>query len=77
VKSSGRYVVEAESKTLYELLRKPVDLYRLRRYIEHCERWVAAFLRGFADSEGCVDKRGYIFILNTNLRLLTYIHGSS
>jgi intein-encoded DNA endonuclease-like protein len=73
VKSSGRYVVEAESKTLYELLRKPVDLDRLRRYIEHCERWVAAFLRGFADSEGCVDKRGYIFILNTNLRPLTYI----
>jgi intein-encoded DNA endonuclease-like protein len=73
VKSSGRYVVEAESKTLYELLRKPVDLDRLRRYIEHCERCVAAFLRGFADSEGCVDKRGYIYIYNTNLRLLTYI----
>jgi intein-encoded DNA endonuclease-like protein len=73
VKSSGRYVVEAESKTLYELLKKPVDLERLRRYIEHCERWVAAFLRGFADSEGCVDKKGYIFILNTNLRPLTYI----
>jgi intein-encoded DNA endonuclease-like protein len=58
VKSSGRYVVEAESKTLYELLKKPVDLERLRRYIEHCERWVAAFLRGFADSEGCVDQEG-------------------
>jgi intein-encoded DNA endonuclease-like protein len=73
VKSSGKYVVEAESKTLYELLKKPVDLERLRRYIEHCERWVAAFLRGFADSEGCVDKKGYIFILNTDLRPLMYI----
>jgi intein-encoded DNA endonuclease-like protein len=73
VKSSGRYVVEAESKTLYELLKKPVDLERLRRYIEHCERCMAAFLRGFADSEGSVNKRGYIFILNTDLRLLTYI----
>jgi intein-encoded DNA endonuclease-like protein len=34
---------------------------------------MAAFLRGFADSEGSVNKRGYIFILNTDLRLLTYI----
>jgi intein-encoded DNA endonuclease-like protein len=34
---------------------------------------VAVFIRGFADSEGCVDKRGYIFILNTDLRLLTYV----
>jgi intein-encoded DNA endonuclease-like protein len=73
VKSSGRYVVEAESKTLYELLRKPVDLDRLRRYIEHCERCVAAFLRGFADSEGSVDKNGNIIIYNTDLRLLTYV----
>jgi intein-encoded DNA endonuclease-like protein len=77
VKSSGRYVVEAESKTLYELLRKPVDLDRLRRYIEHCGRCVAAFIRGFADSEGSVDKNGNINIYNTDLRLLTYIHGSS
>jgi intein-encoded DNA endonuclease-like protein len=77
VKSSGRYVVEAESKTLYELLRKPVDLDRLRRYIEHCGRCVAAFIRGFAYSEGSVDKNGNINIYNTDLRLLTYIHGSS
>jgi intein-encoded DNA endonuclease-like protein len=69
----GKYVVEVKSKTLYELLKKPVDLDRLKKYIEHCERCVAAFLRGFADSEGSVNKRGYIFILNTDLRLLTYI----
>jgi intein-encoded DNA endonuclease-like protein len=73
VKSSGRYVVEAESKTLYELLRKPVDLDRLKKYVEHCERCVAAFIRGFADSEGCVEKSGYIRIYNTDLRLLTYV----
>jgi len=53
--------------------KKPVDLHRLKKYIEHCERCVAAFLRGFADSEGSVNKRGYIFILNTDLRLLIYI----
>jgi intein-encoded DNA endonuclease-like protein len=69
----GKYVVEVGSKTLYELLRKPVDLDRLKKYIEHCERCIVAFLRGFADSEGSVNKRGYIFILNTDLRLLTYI----
>jgi len=72
-RSSRRYVVEVESKTLYELLRKPVDLDRLKKYIEHCERCVAAFLRGFADSEGSVYKRGHIFIFNTDLRLLTYV----
>jgi intein-encoded DNA endonuclease-like protein len=69
----GKYVVEVRSQTLYELLRKPVDLERLKKYIEHCERCIAAFLRGFADLEGSVNKRGYIFILNTDLRLLTYI----
>jgi intein-encoded DNA endonuclease-like protein len=72
-RSSGRYVVEAKSKTLYELLRKPVDLDRLKPYVEHCERCVAAFIRSFADSEGCVDKKGRIHIYNTDLRLLTYI----
>jgi intein-encoded DNA endonuclease-like protein len=73
MRSSGRYVVEVESKTLYELLRKPVDLGRPKPYVEHCERCVAAFLRGFADSEGSVDKNGNITIYNTDLRLLTYV----
>jgi intein-encoded DNA endonuclease-like protein len=72
-RSSGRYVVEVGSKTLYELLRKPVDLERLKKYIEHCERCMAAFLRGFADSEGSVNKRGYICIYNTDQRLLIYV----
>jgi intein-encoded DNA endonuclease-like protein len=61
----GKYVVEVGSKTLYELLRKPVDLDRLKKYIEHCERCVAAFIRGFADSEGSVDKNGRIIISTT------------
>jgi intein-encoded DNA endonuclease-like protein len=69
----GKYVVEVRSQTLYELLRKPVDLHRLKKYIERCEKCVAAFIRGFADSEGCANKRGYIFILNTDQRLLTYV----
>jgi intein-encoded DNA endonuclease-like protein len=69
----GKYIVEVESKTLYELLKKPVELDRLKKYIEHCERCVAAFIRGFADSEGCVNKIGQIRIYNTDLRLLTYV----
>jgi len=72
-RSLGRYVVEVRSQTLYELLKKPVDLERLKKYIEHCERCVAAFLRGFADSEGSVNKHGYIFIYNTDLSLLAYV----
>jgi intein-encoded DNA endonuclease-like protein len=71
----GKYVVEVGSKTLYELLRKPVDLDRLKKYIEHCERCVAAFIRGFADSEGSVDKNGRIIIYNTNIELLIYVIG--
>jgi len=69
----GKYVVEVRSQTLYELLKKPVDLERLKKYIEYCERCMAAFLRGFADSEGSVSEEGYIRIYNTDYRLLEYI----
>ncbi len=72
-KSRKRYVVEVGSETLYQLLKKPVDLDRLKKYIEHCWNCVGAFLRGFFDSEGCVNKRGYIYLSNTDLRLLEYV----
>jgi len=72
-KGTRKYFVEVESKTLWELLKKPVDLERLRKYIEHCEKCMAAFFRGFADAEGSVDKNGRIIIYNTDLRLLTYV----
>jgi len=71
--SDKRYAVEVRSETLYQLLKKPVDLDRLKKYIEHCDGCVAAFLRGFFDSEGSVDKRGHIRTYNTDLVLLTYI----
>jgi intein-encoded DNA endonuclease-like protein len=71
--SSGQYSAEVHSQTLYELFKKPVDLNRLKKYIEHCERCTAAFIRGFADSEGHVNKRGYIYIYNTDYELLTYV----
>jgi intein-encoded DNA endonuclease-like protein len=44
-----------------------VDLDRLKKYVEHCEKCMAAFLRGFAEPEG------YILIYNTDLGLLEYI----
>jgi intein-encoded DNA endonuclease-like protein len=72
----AKYYVGVGSKTLYELLKKPVGLDRLKKYIERCERCVAAFIRGFADSERSVDKNGNITIYNTDQRLLIH-HGSS
>jgi len=73
IRYQKRYVVEVASKTLYQLLKKPVDLDRLRQYVEHSEECMVAFLRGFFDSEGYVNERGYISIANTDLVLLTYI----
>jgi intein-encoded DNA endonuclease-like protein len=72
-KNEGKYVAKASSKTLYELLKKPVDLKRIKPYVEHCPKCVAAFLRGFFDSEGCVHKAGYIYLFNTNYEVLVYI----
>jgi intein-encoded DNA endonuclease-like protein len=71
-KDEGEYVAEVESKTLHELLKKPIDLKRIKKYVEHCPKCVAAFLRGLFDSEGYVHKRGYITLYNTNYELLVY-----
>ena len=71
-KNEGKYVAKAKSKTLYELLRKPIDLKRIKKYVEHCPKCTAAFLRGLFDSEGCVSKEGYIYLHNTNYELLVY-----
>jgi intein-encoded DNA endonuclease-like protein len=71
-KNAKEYIAEARSRTLYELLKKPVDLKRIRRYVEHCPKCAAAFLRGLFDSEGHVSKAGYIYLHNTNYDLLVY-----
>jgi intein-encoded DNA endonuclease-like protein len=73
VNSDGRYYVEVKSRTLYELLKKPIDLEGLRKYIEHCEKCMGMFLRGFFDSEGSVSKDGHITVANTNYELLQYV----
>jgi intein-encoded DNA endonuclease-like protein len=71
-KDAGLYIAEAKSKTLHELLKKPVDLKRIKKYVEHCPKCAAAFLRGLFDSEGCVSKEGYIKLINSNYEVLVY-----
>jgi intein-encoded DNA endonuclease-like protein len=73
-RSTGRYYyIKVESKTLYELLKKPVDLEKLRKYIEHCDGCITTFLRGFFDSEGSVTKTGSISVSNSDYNLLRYV----
>jgi intein-encoded DNA endonuclease-like protein len=73
VKSTGYYYVEVESRTLYELMKRPIDIEKIRRFVEHCERCMAMFLRGFFDSEGSVNKHGYVTVANSNYELLLYV----
>jgi intein-encoded DNA endonuclease-like protein len=73
INSDGRYYVEAKSKTLYELLKKPIDIEKISKYVEHCEKCVVMFLRGFFDSEGSVSEEWYITICNTDYELLIYV----
>jgi intein-encoded DNA endonuclease-like protein len=65
-------IAEAQSKTLYELLRKPIDFKRIKKYVEHDPKCTASFLRGPFDSEGYVNKNGYIYLYNTNYEVLVY-----
>jgi len=74
LRSTGRYYyTQVKSKTLYKLLKKPVDLERLRKYIEHCDKCIAAFLRGFFDAEGSISENGSIHLVNSDYRLLKYV----
>jgi intein-encoded DNA endonuclease-like protein len=66
------YTAQAISKTLYELLREPIDLNRIKKYVEHCLKCTAAFLKGLFHSEGCISKDGYITLYNSNYELLEY-----
>jgi intein-encoded DNA endonuclease-like protein len=74
VKLTGYYYVEVESRTLYELMRRPIGIEKIRRFVEHCERCIAMFLRGFFDSEGSLtNNHGYILAYNSNYELLLYV----
>jgi len=75
-KNLGRWVAKAYSKELYELLKRPVDLERIRPYVECSKECMAAFLRGLADAEGNANKNegnlGHVSIANSDLRLIEY-----
>jgi intein-encoded DNA endonuclease-like protein len=63
--------VVASSYLLYSFLQRPFE--ELRPFVEHCAECSAAFLRGFFDSEGCVDKSGSVTASNCDITLLKYV----
>jgi intein-encoded DNA endonuclease-like protein len=63
--------VEFGSYLLYTFLRQPFEAFG--PFVEHDDRCVAAFLRGFFDSEGSVDNTGKLTASNSNLKLLHYV----
>jgi len=69
----GFYDVRGCSWALCNLLKKPLNLEKLQYYVEYCEETIAAFLKGFFDSEGTVDKKGFIYVSNSDLELLNYV----
>ena len=69
----GRWVTVVKSRTLYELLKKPIDIEKIGPFVEHCERCITMFLRGFFDSEACVSRDGTITVTNTDYKLLKYV----
>ncbi|MEM1979893.1 MAG: LAGLIDADG family homing endonuclease [Candidatus Caldarchaeum sp.] len=73
VLKDGRWAIEIKSKILYELLKKPIDIERIRPFVEHCEKCVGAFIRGFFDAEGIVRKDGTMTVVNTDFNLLLYV----
>jgi intein-encoded DNA endonuclease-like protein len=73
VRTRRLYYVEVGSRTLYELCKKPIDIEKIRRFVEHCEKCMGMFLCGLFDSEGCVSEDGTISFTNTNYELLLYV----
>ena len=65
-----RWIVQGSSILLHRFLRGGWQL--LKRYVEHCYRCRASFLRALFDGEGTI-ARNRISIYNTDLSLLFYI----
>lgn len=65
-----RWYLHCRSILLCQALYRPWQ--ELKPYIEHCKDCVAAFLRGFYDSEGSIDRRS-LKVYNTDLELLGYV----
>ena len=70
-KASRETEVEFGSYLLHKFLSQP--LIKLKVFIEHCRDCVAAFIRGFFDSEGSVDLNGHLTASNTNIQMLRYV----
>ncbi|MEM0451301.1 MAG: LAGLIDADG family homing endonuclease [Nitrososphaerota archaeon] len=67
-----KWTVEVQSKTLFELLTKPINIEKIKPYVEHCDKCIYMFLRGFFDSDGTVLKDGTIILYNTDYEVLKY-----
>lgn len=72
-RSDERFMTAAYSKELYKLLKKPIDVNRIKPFVEHCEECMRSFVRGFFDSEGSIDAYGHICCSNTDTELLQYV----
>lgn len=71
---NGKFVVRIGSKILCDLLKKPINIDKISRFVEHCEDCIRSFLKGFFDSEGHVQKgKGNIYCYNTDIKLLKYV----
>lgn len=70
-KTTREFYVEYGSYLLYRFLQRPLS--ELAPFVEHDAACVAAFLRGFFDSEGSVAKNGSITASNSNLDTLGYV----
>jgi len=66
----NRWVVQGSSILLYNFLSR--DWRNLKKWIEHCSRCRAAFLRAFYDAEGSISGRK-LSLHNTKKALLLYI----
>jgi intein-encoded DNA endonuclease-like protein len=66
----NRWIVQGSSILLYNFLSR--DWRNLKKWIEHCSRCRAAFLRAFYDAEGSVSGRN-LSLYNSKKALLLYI----
>jgi len=69
--TAREYQVEYGSFLLHKFLSKGFE--NLKRYIEHDRVCASAFIRGFFDSEGCMEKSGSLTASNSDLNLLFYV----
>ncbi|MEM1945335.1 MAG: LAGLIDADG family homing endonuclease [Nitrososphaerota archaeon] len=70
---SLRFCVKVRSAALYYLLKKPLDIEKIKHFIEYSDECKAAFLRGLFDSEGSVSRQGVIRLYNSDLTMLGYV----